>query len=292
MSRLSKLFGSPARPARKARLGVESFDDRLVPSVTFSENTSAHTVEVVASEDQNNTITIRNDGDGNLQIVADGVTRNFSNVGSLDVKTGNGRDTVTYNQGSSTAAADLHRSFALVVDFNVGLFSEDHKGDTFTANVFGNVGYYDGTMRPRALEMVVYGGWGKDRIDFNFHDTDVRTGSTLSVLAYGMRGNDNITLDSDGEVDGEYKFSLQGWDGNDAVKANILLDTGSNGTLSGNVHGDTESDNLRLAVRHQTGSNADVDAIVDGGHSLFDNDTGRHTTNVRTAWLENDISIQ
>ena len=292
MSRLSKLFGSPARPARKARLGVESFDDRLVPSVTFSENTSAHTVEVVASDNQNNTITIRNDGDGNLQIVADGVTRNFSHVVSLNVDTGNGRDTVTYNQGSSTAAADLHRSFALEVDFMVGVFSEDHNRDRFTANVFGNVGYYDGTMRPRALEMVVYGGGGKDLIDFNFHDTDVRNGSTLSVLAFGMGGKDTITLDSDGEVDGEYTFRIEGLDGNDAVKANILLDTGSNGKLHGNVSGWFGSDNLRLAVRHQTGSNAVVDAIVDGGLSLFDNDVGRHTSNVRTSWLEQDISIQ
>lgn len=292
MSRLSKLFGSPARPARKARLGVESFDDRLVPSVTFSENTSAHTVEVVASANQNNTITIRNDGDGNLTIVADGTTRNFTHVVGLNVDTGNGRDTVTYNQGSSTAAADLRRSFGLTVDFMVGVFSEDNRGDTFTANVFGNVGYYDGTMHPRDLAMVVYGGGGKDLIDFNFHDTDVRTGSGLYVYAFGMGGKDTITLDSDGEVDGEYKFSLQGWDGNDKVAANILLDTGSNGTLSGNVRGDNDSDKVTLAVRHQTGSNADVDAVVNGGLSLFDNDVGRHTTNVRTDWLEQDISIQ
>jgi hypothetical protein len=290
MSRLSKLFRPAARPARKARLGVESFDDRLVPSVTFTENTSAHTVEVVASANQNNTITIRNDGNGNLRIVADGVTRNFSNVVGLNVETGNGKDTVTYNQGTSTTAADLRRSFGLTVDFQGG-WSEDNKGDTFTANVFGNVGYYDGTMHPRDLSMSVYGGEGGDRIDFNFHDTDVRTGSGLYVYAFAFGGSDNITLDSDGEVDGEYKFSLQGWDGNDIVAANILLDTGSNGTLSGNVQGDNDTDTVTLAVRHQTGSNADVDAVVDGGLSLGDHDVGRHTSNVRTAWLEQDIPI-
>ena len=85
MSRLSKLFRSPARPAGKARLGVEALDGRLMPSVTFSEDTSSHTVEVQASANQNNTITIRNDGDGNLTIVADGTTRQFPHVVGLNV---------------------------------------------------------------------------------------------------------------------------------------------------------------------------------------------------------------
>ena len=291
MSRLSKLFRSPARNARKARLGVEALDGRLLPSVTFTEHPD-HTVDVVASANQNNTVTIRNDGDGNLTIVADGTTRNFTQVVGLSVDTGNGKDTVTYNQGSSTAAADIHRSFALTVDFQGG-FSEDNKGDTFTANVFGNVGFFqNGTIHSRDLSMNVYGGEGSDRIDFNFHDTDVRTGSNLNIFAIGLGGKDNITLDSDGEVDGKFSFSLQGTDGNDKVAANILLDNGSNGTLSGNVRGDNDSDSVTLAVRHQTGSHADVSAIVDGGLSLFDHDVGRHTTNVKAQFLEQDIVIQ
>jgi hypothetical protein len=35
-----------------------------------------------------------------------------------------------------------------------------------------------------------------------------------------------------------------------------------------------------------------VDAVVDGGLSLGDHDVGRHTANVRTAWLEQDITVQ
>jgi hypothetical protein len=45
------------------------------------------------------------------------------------------------------------------------------------------------------------------------------------------------------------------------------------------------------AVRHQAGSQAGVNAVVDGGLSLFDHDVGRHTTNVRAAFLEEDIVV-
>jgi hypothetical protein len=145
------------------------------------------------------------------------------------------------------------------------------------------------------LEFAIFGGAKADRIDFNFHDTDVRAGSTLFVSATGLGGNDNITLDSDGDVDGDFIFRLDGFDGNDTVAANVLLDTGSTGTVGGRfaatVHGDVGDDTVTLAVRQQAGSNASVNAVVDGGFNLFDHDVGRHTANVRTAFLEQDIVV-
>jgi hypothetical protein len=286
-------FHTQRRIARKTRLGAEALDGRLLPSVTFTEHPD-HTVSVVATAYQNNTITIRNDGDGNLTITADGVTRNFIQVVNLDVETGDGKDTVTYNQGTSTHSVDLHRSFGLSVDFQGGFF-DDHQGDHFTANVFGDVGFtQNGTVHGRDLGFDVLGGNGTDRIAFNFHDTDVRAGSKLSVFAIGFGGNDHITLDSDGEVDGDFSFSLQGADDNDTVAANILVDSGSTGSVGGrfaNVRGDTGSDAVTLAIRQQAGSHASVEAVVDGGFSLFDNDVGRHTTNVRAQFLEQDIIV-
>jgi hypothetical protein len=294
MSRLRKLFRSSTTHSRTARLGVVALDGRVLPSVTITEHPD-HTVSVEAVAHQNNTITIRNDGDGNLRIVADGVTRNFTRVQSVDVETGDGQDTVTYNQGTSTQAANLRRSFGLSVDFQGGWF-DDGKGDHFTANVFGDVGFsLNGTVHPRDLGFSVYGGNGADRIDFNFHDTDVRVGSKLSAFAIGFGGNDNITLDSDGEVDGDFFFSLQGTDGNDTVAANVLVDAGSTGSVGddipANVRGDDGDDTVTLAVRKQAGSVAQVNAVLDGGLSLFDHDVGRHTANVQTAWLEQDITV-
>ena len=296
MSRLSKLFGSPARPARKARLGVEALDGRVLPSVTFTEHPSDHSLSVVAAAGQNNTITIRNNGNGHLTIVADGTTRTFTQIDSLDVKTGDGSDTVTYNQGTSTQQAHLFRSFALSVDLGSGLF-DGSAANHFTANVFGNVGYIsmDGSAEARSLSFDIWGGNGADRIDFNFNHTKVRAGSELEVRAYGFGGNDNITLDSDGEVDGVVFFTLQGGDGNDTVAANVLLSAGSTGSVGdsreANVRGDGGTDTVTLAVRQQTGSHADVNAVLDGGFSFGDNDVGRHATNVRTAWLEHDIVV-
>lgn len=298
MSRLSNLFRkSPTRPAaRKARLGVEALADRLAPSVTFTDNPSDRSLTIVAADNQNNTITIRNDGAGNLTVVADGVTRTFTQVEHVDVDAGNGQDTVTYNQGTSTQARNTTRSFSLHVDLGSGLF-DGSATNRFTANVFGNVGFVqNGAVQARDLSFDIWGGNGADRLDFNFNDTDIRTGSELYIMAIGFGGADNITLDSDGEVDGNLFFTLQGWGGNDTIAANVLLDAGSTGLLgrdgtAANIRGDEDSDNLRFAVRHQAGSQAEVDAALNGGFSLFDNDVGRHTTNVSTSYLEQDIVI-
>src|SRR5262245_42741430 len=133
VSRLSKLFRSSSRPVtRKTHLGVEALDGRLLPSVTFTEHPD-HSVEVRATAHQNNASASRNDGDGNLRIVADGVVRNFIHVPSLVVNTGDGKDTVTYNQGTSTQNVNLHRNFSLQVDLGSQFDSND--ADHFTANV-------------------------------------------------------------------------------------------------------------------------------------------------------------
>ena len=298
MSGLSKLFRKSAtRPtARRARLGVEAMGDRVVPSVTFTENPGENSLTIVAAANQNNTITIRNDGAGNLTVSADGVTRNFTQIEFVDVETGNGQDTVTYNQGTATQSANITRSFNLDVDLGSSLF-DGSAANTFRANVFGDVGFVqNGTVRARDLSFDIWGGNGGDRLDFNFNDTDVRAGSELFIFAIGFGGADNITLDSDGEVDGNMFFTLQGWGGNDTIAANVLLDAGSTGLLgregtAANIRGDEDSDNLRLAVRQQAGSQAEVDAALNGGFSLFDNDIGRHTTNVSTSFLEQDIVI-
>jgi hypothetical protein len=294
VTRLRKLFRSPARPARKARLGVEALGDRLVPSATFTEHPD-HTLDVVAAAHQNNTITIRNDGDGNLRIVADGATRHFTHIEGVHVNAGDGTDTVTYNQGSATQAVNTRRSFGMTVNL-ADSFLDNSATNTFTANVFGDVGFFQqGTVHARELEFAVFGGAKADRIDFNFHDTDVRAGSTLRAFATGLGGNDNITLDSDGDVDGDFLLDLEGFDGNDTVAANVLLDDGSTGSVGGRseaiVRGDVGDDTVRLAVRQQAGSHAEVNAVVDGGFNLFDHDVGRHTANVRTAFLEQDITV-
>ena len=279
---------------KPVRLGLEAFADRLVPSVTFTEHPD-HKLDVVAAAHQNNTITIRNDGDGNLTVVADGVTRHFIHIEGVHLNAGDGKDTITYNQGSAGHEVDTHRSFGMTVNL-ADSFLDGSATNTFVANVFGDVGFVQsGTVHARELEFAIFGGAKADRIDFNFHDTDVRAGSTLRAFATGLGGNDNITLDSDGEVDGDFLIDLEGFDGNDTVAANVLLDQGSTGSVGGRseaiVRGDTGDDTVTLAVRQQAGSHGAVDALLDGGFNLFDHDVGRHTANVRTAFLEQEITV-
>jgi hypothetical protein len=302
MSRLSKLFRSSARPARKARLGVEALDGRLLPSVTFVETPSTHSLSVTAGEHQNNTITIRNDGNGNLTIVADGATRTFTQVESVFVNTKDGKDTVTYNQGTSTQSANLRRNFGLRVD--LGYLFDGNDADKFTANVFGDVGFFNSQgVHARSLGFEVNGGADADRIDFNFHDTDVRTGSSLGIAANGVNGNDNITVDYDGELDGTLDLdvragNLYGGFDNDTVAVNLLLDAGSTGLVAGNggsgpaiVTGDLGDDTLRFAITQAAGSHATINALLDGGFNAFDHDVGSHTSNVQTANLEQTLSL-
>lgn len=290
------------RQSKSVRLGVESLDSRLLPSVTFQENTATNSLTLTAAQNQNNTITVFNNGNGSLRVTADGVVRNFTGIDVVNINTGNGADTVTYNQGTSTTAADLRRDLTMNVELGS---NANGTTDTFRANIFGNIGFLqNGALQARSLGLIIRGDSGRDRIDINAnHDTDVRTGSQLFLRLQGREGNDNITVDYDGEMDGNLDFSAAGQDDNDFIAVNFQLDAGSAGSIDcsdnpddggAQVHGNFGDDDLRFAIRLAAGVTADVNAIVDGGFGFGfpDNDVGRHTSNVRTAWLEQDILIQ
>lgn len=281
------------RISKSVRLGVEAMDARLVPSVTFQENTGApHSLTVTAADHQNNSIVVVNDGNGNLKVTADGTVRNFTGVTSLKILAGDGADTVVYNQGSSGHEADIVRGLA--VDVRLG----DNKSgttDKFTANVFGDV------TNASALTFKVAGEGGHDRIDINAHDVDVHGGSTLGLFLTGDGGGDTITVDSDGEIDGKMFLRVSGNDGNDAIAVNVLMDSGSTGSVEGGdagqfsgsafVTGDFGNDKVTFAVRQQSGSAGAVSAVIDGGLGLFDHDIGHRTNNIRSQFLEEDFVI-
>ena len=229
--------------------------------------------------------------------------RNFTGIVGLQIDTGDGADTVTYNQGTATNAVNLRRDFTLQLKLGDNATGTT---DRFTANVFGDVGFsQNGAWQPRQLGLIVNGDGGHDRIDVNVnHDTDVRAGSLLYIHVGGDDGNDNITVDYDGELDGKLDLQAEGNWGNDIVAVNLHLDAGSSGKVLGSddpdhggaavVTGDLGDDNLTFAVRLAAGATAQVNAIVDGGFGFGwpDHDVGHHTTNVRTAWLEQDLVIQ
>jgi hypothetical protein len=272
--------------------------------VTFTPNPGNHSLSVVAGDHQNNTVTIRNDGDGNLRVVADGVTRTFSHVESVFVNTKDGKDTVTYNQGTSTHHADLRRNFRLNVDLGSQFDSND--ADHFTATVYGNVGFVqDGVQQARFMSFHINGGADRDVIAMNFNDTDLIRGSVLTVNADGSSGDDDIRVYYAGQVEATSQLRigvhgggiLAGFD-HDTIGISVFLQDGSAGVVAGDgpggsavVTGDLGDDHLYFAVFQEPGSHADVNALIDGGFNLGDADVGRHTANVRTTNVEQDFVV-
>jgi hypothetical protein len=252
-----------------------------------------HDIEVTASLHQNNNITIDNDGKGGITITADGTVRNFTGVHHVTVDTLDGNDRVTYNQGRSGHTANLKEPFVLDVGLGDG-------NDKFTANVFGNVGFADADgLHNVALDFAVFGGSGNDTIAINAnHDTDIRSGSIMRLDLVGGFGNDKVTVDYRGELDGRLAMNASGGFGNDVMFARMKLDDGSTGIINGlnggsaTLRGDFENDNLTFKVNQASGAHGQVDALIDGGISLFDNDVGHRTANVRSQFLEHDFVVQ
>src|SRR5262249_32620961 len=210
---------SSTSQGKRFRPALEVMGDRLVPSVSFSEFHvgSSHHVIINGTNGQKHTVTNANDGQGNIRVTADGVVRNFTAVTNVFYNGADRVDTVTYNQGTSTQGADNNSDFFLHVGLGA---NRSGTTDRFTANVFGDVKH--------TLGLIVDGGAGRDRIDINAnHDTDVSAGAKLIVRVLGEGGNDNITIDYDGELDGKLDLLASGGDDNDLIAANVNLDAGS-----------------------------------------------------------------
>jgi hypothetical protein len=93
---------------------------------------------------------------------------------------------------------------------------------------------------------------GADTVEVNAGSTSAvdaeDSESTLTVLLFGGDGNDTMTCNYDGEMDGALTVILAGQNGADRLTANITLDDGSDGSLSAEVNGGAGSDNLRFRL--------------------------------------------
>lgn len=82
------------------------------------------------------------------------------------------------------------------------------------------------------------------------------------------------------EVDGEFRFRLDGGDGNDTVTGNLALAAGSTGTAEVLVKGNEGDDRLTLNV---TGTARSLEAKLDGDAGF---DRWAATPNVRLSEVE------
>jgi hypothetical protein len=246
--------------AHRFRPQLESLNDRIVPSVTWTVDAGVLTITGTQGAD---TVDIQDDGT-NLTVTADGETLDLSSAGTvtdvvLHLQAGN--DTVSY-----TLAGDLAAGAARTLDVSLG-----NGQDTFTATLNGNV--LDGAT----LDVKVQGGNGKDNLSFAAAATDVAAGASVSVDLSGGNGKDVVDATYAGQLLGDFTFSADGNNGKDEVSGDLTFAAGSTGTVDATVEGHNGKDDLTLMVTDNSGDDnnpetvdpstlASLSATVESGH--------------------------
>src|SRR5262245_18186776 len=216
---------------------LESLDDRALPSATILQGAGG--TLLIRGDAQANTIQITDNGTnaaGNVTVVADGQTVTSTGAVRLIIVNSNGgNDTVSY-----TASAGLADDAVRIVSVNLGAGD-----DSFTANLAGDV------LGSRFI-LSVNGAVGADALDLNAEGLNVAARSFVNVNLDGGIGNDTITFDHTGVVDGFLTVAALGGDGEDAITGNLTIDAASTGFTAAIVWGGAGVDTIGLFVNETT----------------------------------------
>jgi len=125
-------------------------------------------------------------------------------------------------------------------------------------------------------------GDGNDSFKLNANnDVDISANSDLYVFAYGNAGDDVISLNHRGEVDGDEYLISDGGDGEDSLVTDVYLQKGSSGFLQAQASGSMGDDKISMLVRKELAADTIfINAVASGGAG-FDNIT-------RTPWATSD----
>jgi hypothetical protein len=289
--RLSKLWSkSQATPAanvrRSFRPKVEGLEDRWCPATTFGVNNGTLTI---TGDAQANHILIRDGGNGTVTgNIVDGnqpTGRDFAfiNVSRIVVSTNGGNDGVTYLQ-----TGDRSSAMTFVAHLGSG-------NDVFHSEIQGDIRTFS------FLEMFVRGNADNDTIGVHADsDTDVQALSLLRVDLNGNEGKDTILALYRGEADGELRLNARGGSSDDTIAVRMDMDVGSEGRLGAandraTVEGNSGNDTLTFRVHTPGSPFFKVTATIDGGSNTWipfrRKDVGRHTSNVASTGLEQDIVV-
>ena len=285
------------RPVSPAAAGtapacVEPLERRAMLSVSVSAVTTVNGVRtitvtgdtLVAGDVINVT---QSGGTGDVTVsgtAGDGTPFNVSrlNVGKIVLESRTGTDLVTYNLANS----DLNAR-NLVVEANLG-----NGNDTFTANINRDITAGDN------LTITVQGAAGNDTLrlnadrDNNFNGVFVGTGGSLVVDYFGGADIDNSNQQFQGELDGRLQirsFLDQLTDaGQEFGFTRVVFDatSGTAAVFDGRMEGGLLDDDLTFLVGDNSGGNVDVNAHVDAGFNLFDDDEVTRTNNVTVSNAE------
>ncbi len=255
---------------------VEALEGRWVPATTVTVSpTGGMTVTGDAGNNQIAVFDNGSAGNGNITVVADGVTHAFPNqhVVNVRVVAGDGNDFVTYNLTSVLQFSVRPRT--ILVNLGTG-------DNAFKAHLEG------GVTTNATLQMFAIGLNGHDDIELDASDiTGVGPGGTLRFKAWGLAGEDDLRADLRGLLLGTADVELFGGPDNDDVEMTASLDGSSTGQLTAAVNGRDGDDFLELFV-FTHGSGATVNAQIDGGNGF---DRAWSTDNVQQVNVENGHTL-
>jgi hypothetical protein len=170
--------------------------------------------------------------------------------------------TVTVNGGASN-----DHVFAQVGDAsNSNLQFLTHLGKG--ANSFDMEG--TGSLQNAVVHFDVDGGSGGNTIAFNANGVNVDATSRLNLETCFGAGNDSVTLNYSGLMDGELDGLMQTGAGNDTVTVNVTLAQGSTGRVDVHADGGLGDDTMTMNVYDQSNPGgpstlALLEAVLNGG---------------------------
>ena len=177
---------------RRSVLRVNPLDERALPSVSYDLQGSFLFVRSDAVVDENDVITITDDGTATGVTVTDNWGGGWSNptgatVTHVFVTAEGGDDSVTYNL---TGPLSVNR----LVDVDLGAGA-----DNYTANISGtSLGEWIN------LDLSAHGRGGKDSMVLNAQDVSTAANSILNVNFDGDAGKDTIAFNYSAGPSGEF----------------------------------------------------------------------------------------
>jgi hypothetical protein len=190
------------------------------------------------------------------------LTGNLAGKEDMLLRLNDGHDSVNLDFGAGVSADHLGihiddhggndaitASFGTLKNTSLRLWADFFRGnDSFTLNLNGNV---TGDSNAR---FDVHGFRGNDVFVVNAPAVNIDVAANLAVNLEGRRGNDQMNVTYEGQVDGNLSIGAHGHRGNDSIAVNITADKGSNGDVVARVSGDFGDDTLTLNVNDNSGN--------------------------------------
>lgn len=198
----------------------------------------------------------------------------------VDMKFSSGDDDVNLFLSGTTIRADM--TFYLDMGSNDDYASATlgHIHDAYV-HIYANLGSGDDTAwmnlkgdiyNHGTVSFAVEGSYGKDDIKAKVGDpffgdgvSEIGANANLIVNFDGGTGDDTIKMDIAAELDGDLLMMAYGRDGNDTIGVDVLLKTGSGGTVEGYLYGMGDNDIIGAQVRKESGVYATVAVQANGG---------------------------